>query len=119
MKCRAKGLLYHHFWGEYYATIVLEFESEEQARAAMRALPGFELAKPRPRPFEARPPAVYLRWHGGNDALKPVEDQLVAFGADRRKITSLRYSVDCGEQFELDFAVDYDPAQMELPICQS
>lgn len=99
----ATGQLRHHFWGEYHATIALRFGSPDHARLALAVLPGF---KPHPKSDTA------IYWHGTGDDLKPIEDLLVRYGADRRKIGSLRHSIDVGEPF----TIDVPPAALETQI---
>jgi hypothetical protein len=94
----AKGQLRHHFWGDYKATIVLKFHSPVLASAAVAQLPGFNVHE---RDTSA------LVFFGGGEQLKLVEALLVSLGADRKKIRSVRYSIDYGERFEI--AVDLTP----------
>lgn len=94
----AKGQLRHHFWGEYSATIVLQFHSPVLADAAVAKLPGFNVHPGEPRA---------LVFHGKGDELKLVESLLVSLGADRKKLTSLAKSIDFGEPFTI--ALDLTP----------
>lgn len=98
MEIIAKGQLQHHFWGDYSATIVLKFHSAALADKAIGKLPGFTQ--------HHREPSA-LTFHGGGSALKQVEALLKGYGADAKKMGSLRYSVDYGEPFEI--AVDIAP----------
>jgi len=84
----ANGQLRHHFWGEYYATIVLIFSSKEEAEQAQRTV--FTNWKQHDE---------ILSFHGTGDQLTVEEERLVAHGADRKKLTSLAKSIDRGEPF--------------------
>jgi hypothetical protein len=107
MRCHANGQLQHHFWGEYRASMVLLFDSAPMLDAALASgmLKAWERSEKRP--------GTVLHWFGSGDELDPAVDELVACGAERRKIASIAKSIDYGEPFEVDFEVD-DPRQMGL-----
>ena len=83
-----KGLLHHHFWGEYRATIVLQFGSTRERNAALDAFPMFTAVR-----------TITMNFHGGGKALKAAEQALKAAGANMKKVTSMRTSIDHGEPF--------------------
>ena len=102
----ARGLLRHHFWGEYGATVALEFASAELAALALPALEplGFTL------PTNER---VMVTTEFGKD-YQTLECGLVALGADIDKLTSLKYSIDRGEIFTIAVPVDDHTTQEAL-----
>lgn len=104
-----QGQLRHHFWGHYVATIAVRFASAEDAATARLALDAFSVSEKN---------ANVLVFHGGDDDLKKAERQLVAAGADAKKIGSLRFSIDFGEPFTVAInPVDYLPLDAEqLPL---
>lgn len=123
MNIKAKGQLKHHFWGNYCADIVLLFESESDA---LLALPILNSKSPHIQwkqgvktktalmtcvaalpSYDAKPEDV--------DSVKIAEDILESFGADRKKIGSLKYSVDYGEVFSIALEVEH-PDQLQLAI---
>lgn len=88
------GQLKHHFWGDYAASIGVKFHSADLAKLAQeRALPQFTINEQHPE---------VLQFHGTGAALKGAEAALVAAGADRKKIGSLRFSIDYGEPFTVE-----------------
>lgn len=88
-----KGLLFHHFHGNYWASIVLDFSNEPNASDALRVLGGpWKQSQKDPRCLGCAVDSAQL------DAVK---QQLGRFGADVRAIDSLAKSVDCGEPFEV------------------
>ena len=107
MKTTARGILYHHFWGEYSAELYLDFPSEWQAEDAQHYLIC----------------ATELDWtqknasvgiHVNTEQLNKIVELLVnKHGADRNKIASLATSVDHGEPFTCEFEVEH-PAQLKL-----
>jgi hypothetical protein len=103
----AKGQLHHHFHGNYSASIGLLFASDEYAALALPKLgAGWRIAANDTR---------VLVWHGAGDALKACEAVLVGFGADERKIGSLKFSIDRGEAFEISVPVHCShPDQLSL-----
>jgi hypothetical protein len=103
MIIQAKGQLQHHFWGEYCASIYLQFHSEDLAlQAQALAFPNWKHK------------GSVLGFHGTGAALKAEEATLVAHGADRKKISSLKYSIDRGEVFTVN--VDLTPAPVEVQL---
>lgn len=107
MKIKAEGQLGHRFHGEYSAVIGLWFEEAEQANLALASNKlgqGWQVS-------DVKDSA--LVWVGDSEALNKCEDCLEALGADRKKISSLKYSVDYGEKFSIEFEV-VDSKQMEL-----
>ncbi len=105
MEIKANGQLRHHFWGDYAATIALEFANEvEAAFAKAKLVSGWTVAKNSPRA---------LIWHGGGGDFAVCKAELVKLGADENKIASMRFSVDYGEKFDIVMEVD-DPKQLKL-----
>ena len=96
-RAKASGILAHHFWGEYCATIALEFETNAHAKDALRVLG--EVWK-----FHEKVDNVLI-FHGKKEALAEVEKTLVKYGADSKKMTSLAKSVDFGEPFEVEIPI--------------
>ena len=96
-KAKADGILAHHFWGDYYATIALEFESNAHAKDALRVLGDAWR-------FHEKVDNVLI-FHGQKDALTEVEKTLVKYGADSEKMTSLAKSVDYGEPFTVEIPI--------------
>jgi hypothetical protein len=95
----AKGQLRHHFWGDYRATIILQFATAALAAEALPQFPDWDIHS------EAHPEA--LIYHGGGAELKHQEALLVSLGADRKKLGSLAKSIDFGEPFTV--TVDLGP----------
>lgn len=89
----ARGILAHHFWGTYSATIGLQFDSAECARDALKVLGGKWKKSKRPE---------VLVWYGNSPELAECKKVLGSYGADVGKIDSLKTSIDYGENFEVD-----------------
>lgn len=96
-KVKASGLLAHHFWGEYSATIALEFEASAHAKDALRVLGDMWTVHEKVDNV--------LIFHGQREELTKVEQTLVKYGADSKKITSLAKSVDFGEPFTVEIPI--------------
>jgi hypothetical protein len=92
-------------FGEYSATILLGFHTPELAAQAAPQFPHFAI-----HPQDGRA----LHFHGGGAELEHAIGTLTAHGADRKKIESLRYSVDFGEPFEV--AVDLTPESTAVQL---
>jgi hypothetical protein len=124
VKVAGEGILHHHFHGEYSATVILTLPDELSAIAAMRALwahPSMHWVRDKNR--------IGVRVHalptlraiapGDTDTCELLIEKLVALGADKGKITSLKKSADVGEPFT--FSLEYEaPAgdqQLELGFC--
>lgn len=105
MKIKGVGVLRHHFHGEYWATIAIQFKNNEEARLAFRSgkLENWEIGRNK----------RFLIWEGGKKELNKCIDVLVSFGAERSKITSLKYSVDYGEDFNIELDIGC-PEQLKL-----
>jgi hypothetical protein len=97
----AKGQLKHHFWGDYRATIVLQFATPALAREALTQFPDWDIHS------EAHPEVI--SYHGGGDELKAQENLLVSLGANRKKLGSLAKSIDFGEPFTVTVKLGPDP----------
>jgi len=93
MRIKAKGQLRHRFHGDYSVVIVLVFGSEEEAALALTKLTGWSASEKTSK---------CLVWSGDSEELEVVSDVLEGYGAERRKIASLRYSIDYGEPFEVE-----------------
>jgi hypothetical protein len=87
----AVGQLAHHFHGTYWASIALQFDDADSARDACVTLG---------KPWEqsAKFPQC-LACHVEGQTLEHVAAQLESYGADRKLMGSLRFSVDVGEPF--------------------
>lgn len=104
----AKGQLKHHFWGTYCATIGLWFATPALAAEAVAQLAPFHVSEAEPQ---------VLVFHGSGDALKQAEAVLREHGADMKKVTSLRKSIDHGEPFTITVTLghtDDGSVQQEL-----
>ena len=89
-----KGQLFHHFHGNYWASIVLVFDDQEQAAGALRVL-GLPWK-------QSQKDARCLGCAVDSAQLEAVKRELARHGADVRAIDSLRKSVDCGEPFTVN-----------------
>jgi hypothetical protein len=109
---KAKGILAHHFHGDYWATIGLEFANSEEALAAKTVLGDkCKYAASKTKSAEAH----LLIWNGNSEDLNAFKTVLGTFGADVNKIDSLAKSVDYGEPFEVAIPVEIaGPEQMEI-----
>lgn len=110
MNVQARGVLRHHFWGEYRATIGLSFTDAASATDARRVLG--DAWKP------GKDPAVLI-WHGGSAELEEQKAALCAFAltivpcswehcADRcadQEIDGLPHSIDIGPPFTVTIPV--------------
>lgn len=103
----ARGLLKHHFWGSYSATIGLWFDTVGDATVAASLLgAGWEHSK--------KDPLLVVGSFDG-DLLTAAESRLAAYGADRAKMTSIATSIDHGEVFDLVVVGEWsDPRQLGL-----
>jgi hypothetical protein len=90
MKHTGKGQLQHHFWGEYYASIAIEFDTPHIANLALEKLNGWQTIKGHPQ---------VISWHGKE--IDETINKLATLGADRNAIASIKYSIDYGEPFEV------------------
>ena len=106
MNIQVHGQLKHHFWGSYFATIVLTLDNPFNDLAAVQ-----EVLGPRWVMETHKTGGYYLIWHGADvDAQVAM---LAKYGADPKKITSLAKSVDYGEPFTATIPVK-DRKQMDL-----
>ena len=105
------GQLRHHFWGDYSATIMLQFGTVALASLAQQSiLPDWE-----PHPQEPRA----LRYHGTGADLKRTEALLVRLGADGKKLRSLARSIDFGEPFTITFDTTPAPTEVQLTLLEA
>lgn len=106
---KGKGQLFHKFHGNYWAQVIVGFESAELATAAALVLGA---------PWKQSVKAP--EWVGcavDSAGLDVEKQKLGRFGADVRKIDSLAKSVDCGEPFEVAIPVTLPvPEQAALPF---
>lgn len=103
MKSIARGILYHHFWGEYSAEVYLDFGltwQAEEAQRQLRAKTGLDWMQQN----------VSVGVHVSNEQLTKLEAFLAEHGADKSKISSLATSIDHGESFFCTFELEH-PAQ--------
>jgi len=92
-KIKGEGLLRHHFWGEYFATVGIVFASAEDAAAARRTLGvPWNIGEKNAR---------VLYTHVASEGLELLKEQLASFGADPRKIDSCAKSIDIGEPWTI------------------
>lgn len=105
MLTTATGTLTHHFWGEYYADIVLAFPTPWQATAGAKRLgPDWLIHGTR-----------VARQVPGHVLEKTIKPQLAKLGADRDKIDSVARSINHGEPFTITMELEH-PSQMKLPL---
>jgi hypothetical protein len=104
-------LLQHHFWGNYYASLVLVFESKEAVDAveSSGSLNGEAWGTWKRNPKSDK----VLNWHGPGEKFEALKKRLVALGADPKKIDSVAKSIDYGEKFFVEVHAD-DPRQQSL-----
>jgi hypothetical protein len=100
----ARGILFHHWYGDYSASIGLMFVDEGAAKAALLLL-GDDAWK-----VSQKNPAM-LRGSFDNVAVDAVTEKLVSFGAERDKIQSIRFSIDQGEPFTVTVTGEYIPPE--------
>lgn len=123
-RVKARGVLRHHFWGDYCATIGLAFDDEPSARAALAALksPGWVRGE--------KPTVLVL--HGPASVIDPAVTELEALRTDgpddcpvcagrsprrrdctkrtgREAIGGCRHSIDRGPLFAI--AIDVTPEE--------
>jgi len=96
-----KGQLQHHFWGDYCATICIQWYSPAIALQSLAAFPQFSI-----HPRESRA----IVFSGGGKDLKAAEASLRDHGADMRKVGSLAKSIDFGEVFSVSIPTDLGAA---------
>lgn len=103
MKAKGQGILKHHFWGEYCATVGLMFETEE---IAAQVMPKFQVKGAEPVHLGESNKKIVVCFVNSAQ-LTELEDILEKMGANRKKIASCAKSIDSGEPFS--FEVDIDP----------
>ncbi len=103
----AKGILAHHFWGTYQASMALMFDDINAARDAQAVLG-------EPWKVSEKNPGV-LNCFVNSEQLDGVKLALGLFGAEVDKIDSVRFSVDYGEWFSVLIPV-IPSEQVELPL---
>jgi hypothetical protein len=104
------GRLRHCWFGEYAATIVVQWHTPALALQSLEAFPMFEIHAAEPRA---------IHFHGGGTDLKAAEAALKAHGADMRKVGSLARSIDFGEPFTVTIplhGVETGPAPVQLGL---
>lgn len=84
------GQLRHCWFGDYGAVIVLDFHSAQVRNMVAPEFPSFELSTEHP---------TVLRFEGSGAAVDTALSELRTHGADMKKVTSLKYSIDYGEPF--------------------
>lgn len=93
------GLARHHFWRDYYATIIVTFKPQRLLTAEVieAVLPSFNIAT-----HPDQPEMLTATFFGGDAALDTAIAELVAVGAERGKILSIARSIDWGEPFTVN-----------------
>jgi|SRR5262245_5997885 len=113
MTTTAQGILKHHFWGTYHATIGLKFADRNHAAIVhdryLTADRGWVMT-------ELNRVYGVLRFHGTGEGLKQAERDLVSAGADPNKLGSLRFSVDVGEPFIASFDITPEPTETQIGL---
>ena len=112
----AKGILKHHFWGDYQATVALEFSSAEMAEAALSTLGEGWKSK-----------GKYVAWFGGREALDALKarfagmDLLVTCSDPRcrtkcrdQAIDGVPHSIDFGPAFVVSVPLPTPPEQLSI-----
>ena len=125
MKLIAAGISRFHFWGTYSQSFALRFASPEDAVLALPVLNQLKLSHPGTdasgfptlpgRWSQPAPDKPFLSIFASGDDVDEVVTQLVALGAHPKKISSLQFSCDHGEPFNISVNVD-DPKQAELSL---
>jgi len=107
MKVSADGLLFHHFHGKYWASVVLEFRNSEETSAAL-------LSKKLGDGWIRLHDDVSLAWEGDSAAVDALIEQLNEHCglSNKRAVASLDKSIDHGEPFTIEFEA-VDPRQRE------
>ena len=98
---KAQGQARHHFWGEYAQSIALRFASPEVASKARERLNSTLPETKAKWNIPDKVPFCLSVFASGAD-LDAITASLASFGADLDKVQSLRFSVDCGEPFEIE-----------------
>ncbi len=103
---KATGRWFHKFHGTYWCVVVLCFESEANAKAALPRLPGFQLG-------DKSPDALVISATG--KAIKKLLSTLKKYrvGDKTHAIDGLPFSIDCGPDF--DIAVPVEAVQAAPP----
>ena len=107
MIVKAEGILRHHFWGTYYATVGLVFDNEFEAKCALNSGKLHKEFKHADKKENA------LVCFVDGDKLEEIKKNLGTFGADEKAIDSVAHSVDYGDPFFIELEV-VDPRQQEL-----
>lgn len=94
-----QGILQHHFWGEYHATLTIVFERPGYAQLAARVLGPPWRAEP--LGFSMNPSPV-VACFVDEKVLPAVKEVLVHYGADRNKVNSVATSIDFGEPWTIE-----------------
>jgi hypothetical protein len=104
MIVKAEGILAHHFWGTYYATVGLVFDNEFEAKCALDSGKLYKTFKQSEKKTNALVCMVK------SDVLDEIKKNLATFGADVKAIDSVAHSIDFGDPFFIELDVD-DPRQ--------
>jgi hypothetical protein len=115
----ARGQLLHHFHGDYSATVLIVFDSPEDAALAHARLPQADKWKP-------GRDAKALIWRGGREALDTLKASLhveitpCGFSHCRTQckhaeIDGVPHSIDSGPVFRLSIRTPH-PSQESFPI---
>jgi len=113
---KGSGILRHHFWGDYHATIGIKLRDAASAEEAARVLGA---------PWRASGEVVV--WFGNSEALEGAKETLAKHGLEvrcgyshcktkckREPIDSVAHSVDVGPPFEVTIMIEAPREQLPL-----
>lgn len=104
-KIHAIGQARFHFWGDYCETIVLGFKTPGEATQAVQLLnetSKFESSRWSQGEKDTRGIHAFL----SGDDVELAHKQLQSYGADPKKISSIKHSIDHGEIFNVWIGVE-------------
>ena len=99
LELKGKGIARFHFWGEYHQSFAVAFDTPADAAAACAVLNRILQAREADCRFKSEAGAKACGTFATGPDVEKVEDTLALFGADKRKIGSMRYSCDHGELY--------------------
>ena len=99
-KIHAIGQARFHFWGDYHETLVLGFKTAEEATQAVSRLNiTSTFLEAEWKQGEKDPRGIHIFVSG--DDVERAHSQLKKYGADPKKISSIKRSIDHGEIFDI------------------
>lgn len=101
MQIDGEGQMRHTLYGDYGGIIALALKSESCAEIILKVL------KVQDSKWNRSPTnSNVLVWRGNSQEVKEVTELLGKYGANKKAITSMKYSVDFGEPFTVRFNVN-------------